>query len=244
MANVRNKSSRRGAKRMTLTAAFMTDAATLPPKGAASVTFQAHRTAIEVLSARPAKVKALIRGYGEAIAKSRKEGRAVSFKVEVDPTGGAKVTPIGDGTMASAPPDEESVDTLNAELEEARGRGRARAAQILAGEDMLSADQFANLIGTSRMTVNTKRKNHQVLGLGGAKRGFRFPAWQVGDDGKPFAALPRLFDRLGGGDWSVYRFLVEAHPELDGLTGREALSRGESERALAVADEIAQGAFA
>jgi hypothetical protein len=228
---------------MTLTAAFMTDTATPPPMGAATVTFQAPRTAIDVLSARPAKVKALIRGYGEAIAKSRREGRVVSFKVEVDPSGGAKVTPIGDLTMASAPLDEESADTLNAALEEARGRGRARAAQILAGDDMLSADQFAALLGTSRMTVNTKRRNRQVLGLEGAKRGFRFPAWQVGDDGKPFAALPRLFERLGGGAWSVYRFLVESHPELDGLTGREALSRGESKRVLAVADEIAQGAF-
>lgn len=63
-------------------------------------------------------------------------------------------------------------------------------------------------LGTSRMTVNTKRQNHQVLGLGGAKRGFRFPAWQVGEDGKPFAALPRLFERLGGGLWAVYRSLT------------------------------------
>ena len=109
---------------------------------------------------------------------------------------------------------------------------------------MLSADQFAALLGTSRMTVNTKRQRHQVLGLDGAKRGFRFPAWQVGEDGKPFAALPALFERLGGGPWSVYRFLVQPHPELDGLTGREALSRGQTDQALEVADSIAQGTFA
>ncbi|HRK96171.1 MAG TPA: hypothetical protein PK694_07620, partial [Rhodospirillales bacterium] len=133
---------------------------------------------------------------------------------------------------------------LQRALEEARGRGRARAAEILAAEDMLSADKFAALLGTTRMTVNTKRQNHQVLGLDGAKRGFRFPAWQVDEDGKPFSALPALFERLGGGPWSVYRFLVQAHPELGGLTGREALRRGKADLALEVAESISQGTFA
>lgn len=108
---------------------------------------------------------------------------------------------------------------------------------------MLSADQFAELLGTTRMTVNTKRQSHQVLGLDGAKRGFRFPAWQVGEDGTPFAALPQLFERLGSGPWSVYRFLVQSHPELDGITGLEALRRGKTDEVLAVADSIADGAF-
>ena len=74
---------------------------------------------------------------------------------------------------------------------------------------MLSADDFAALIGTSRVTVNAKRQNHQILGLDGAKRGYRFPAWQLDENGKPFAALPDLFDRLGDSPWAVYRFLVE-----------------------------------
>lgn len=44
---------------------------------------------------------------------------------------------------------------------------------------MLSADAFADLLGVTRVTVNTKRQDGQVLGLDGAKRGFRFPAWQL-----------------------------------------------------------------
>lgn len=140
-------------------------------------------------------------------------------------------------------PAADTADDLAAALDEARARGKVRAATILAGDDMLSADQFAALLGISRMTVNTRRQNHQVLGLDGAKRGFRFPAWQVGEDGKPFAALPRLFERLGGGPWSVYRFLVQSHPELDGMTGREALWGGKTDEALAVTDSIADGAF-
>jgi hypothetical protein len=254
MADVKRKASRRIAKRgsaraaqATLTTAFITDAGAALPKGVAGFSFRAPSNAVEVFAAEPAKVKALLKGYGEAVAKSRAAGRAVSFQVEVDPSGGATVTPIEESPAPAAVlPAEAPVAPdadLQAALEEARQRGRVRAAEILTGEDMLSADQFAALLGTSRMTVNTKRQNHQVLGLEGVKRGFRFPAWQVDEDGKPFATLPALFERLGGGPWSVYRFLVQAHPELDGLTGREALRRGKADQALEVADSIAQGTF-
>jgi hypothetical protein len=75
------------------------------------------------------------------------------------------------------------------------------------------------------------------LGLDGAKRGFRFPDWQIDADGKPFAALATLHERLGGA-WAVYRFLVQPHGELDGLTGREALERGRAEQALEVVESI------
>ncbi len=243
MANVKSKSSQRGCKRPAgrsaqamLTTAFITKAGTALPKGAAGVTFRAPRNVVDVISAKPGNVKALLVGYGKAMAESQAAGRTVSFRVEVDPTGGTAVAPLEE-------PIADSEGNLAAALDEARARGKVRAATILAGDDMLSADQFAELLGTTRMTVNTKRQNHQVLGLEGAKRGFRFPAWQVGEDGKPFAALPRLFERLGGGPWSVYRFLVQPHPELDGMTGREALRRGKTDQALDVADSIANGAF-
>jgi hypothetical protein len=88
------------------------------------------------------------------------------------------------------------------------------------------------------MTVNTKRRNHQLLGLEGAKRGYRFPQWQIGADGKPFEALPALFDRLGGSPWAVYRFLVQRHAELGGLTGREALAKGRSAQTIEAAESV------
>ena len=56
-------------------------------------------------------------------------------------------------------------------------------------------------------------------------------------DGKPFSALATLHERLGGA-WAVYRFLVQPHGELDGLTGREALERGRTEQALEVVESI------
>jgi hypothetical protein len=39
--------------------------------------------------------------------------------------------------------------------------------------------------------------------------------------------LPRLFDLLGGDPWTVYRFLIQHHPELEGKYRTTALQRGE-----------------
>ena len=41
-----------------------------------------------------------------------------------------------------------------------------------------------------------------------------------------------------GGAWAVYRFLVQPHGELDGLTGREALEHGRTKQAIAAAESI------
>jgi hypothetical protein len=187
-------------------------------------------------------VKALIESFSDVLARSRRTGEAVSLVVAVGPRGGWKITPVKELLQSEPAPD--VTDDPGSALEAARRRGRVRAAEILSGDDMLSAEQFAELIGTSRVTVNAKRQNNQVLGLDGAKRGFRFPAWQLDRDGKPFAAIPGLFEGLGGGPWAVYRFLVQHHPELDGLTGIEALRRGKTAQVLEAAESVAQGTCA
>ncbi|MCL2716434.1 MAG: XRE family transcriptional regulator [Alphaproteobacteria bacterium] len=230
----RNQSQRHSSP-TGLTAFFATAAASLSAKNAA-FTVRLPHAIVAAISAEPEKVKPLLAGYGKAMAKSQAEGRPMSFRVEVFPTGRAAISDLEE-------PAEQIPDELAAALDRARERGRTYAAEILETDDMLSADEFAALLGTTRMTVNTRRKNCQLLGLDGARRGFRFPAWQVDKNGKPFAALPQLFELLGGGPWSVYRFLVQPHPELDGMTGREALRRGKTGEALAVADSIARGDF-
>jgi hypothetical protein len=193
---------------------------------------------LQALAARPGEMKALLETYGAAVAESRRTGRPMGFVVDVGPQGEPKIGPVQERSMHVAVRDGD----LQAALEAARQRGRARVAEILSGDDMLSADAFAELIGTSRVTVNAKRQAHQVLGLEGAKRGFRFPNWQIGEDGKPFSILPALFDRLAGDPWAVYRFLVQHHPELEGLTGREALQRGRSAKVLEVAESVMRAA--
>ena len=188
----------------------------------------------------PSQLKKLQQVYHDARASSRRAGRKLSFRVDVDPDGGTVMTPLED---IHAPPepvlDEAGAldPALETALAAARARGRLRAADILGGEDMLSADAFAQLLGTSRVTVNTKRQSGQVLGLDGAKRGFRFPIWQLDAEGKPYAELSALHERLGG-HWAVYRFLVQPHGELSGLTGREALERGRGKAALEAAESV------
>jgi len=124
-------------------------------------------------------------------------------------------------------------------LEAARARGALRVAEILSEPDMLSSDEFAALTGTTRATVNDWRKKSKILALEGAKRGFRLPSWQVGEDGKPYAAIPDLFAQFNGSAWAVYRFLVQHHPELGGLTGLAVLQRGRPKQALQAASNAA-----
>ncbi|QND61935.1 XRE family transcriptional regulator [Mesorhizobium huakuii] len=193
--------------------------------------------------------KVLLERYQEAIARSRKIGHRVSFRVEVDPAADAQtITPVEEQPIASddtfpvedaGMPDAE----LEAALAGARARGRKRVAEIVAGEEMLSADAFAKLLGTSRVTVNARRQSGQVLGIDGAKRGFRFPVWQLDKDGRPFGALPALHAMLGNSAWAVYRFLVSRHGALDGRTGLQALQKGDDASVLAAAEGMARGDF-
>lgn len=105
-----------------------------------------------------------------------------------------------------------------AALRRAYTRGADSAADLLAGPDMLSSDQIAERLGLSREAVLQKRRRGDLLGLEGAKRGVRFPAWQVGPDGLPIPALRELHDVLAE-PWAVFRFLRQQHPEFGMQTG-------------------------
>ncbi|MGC1301903.1 MAG: hypothetical protein WA840_05975 [Caulobacteraceae bacterium] len=126
----------------------------------------------------------------------------------------------------------------------ARERGRHRVTETLDRPEMLSAEAFGERLGLSRVAVNDRRQKHEFLGLEGTKRGFKYPAWQIGEDGKPFKALPKLFDLLGDSAWTVYRFLVQPHAELDGQSALEVLRAGRSEPVLDAAESVARGDFA
>jgi hypothetical protein len=156
--------------------------------------------------------------------------------VIVDPRGNAPEIEVEDV--------EETKDDLDIALSEARARGAVKVADILNAKDMLTADQFAELIGATRETVHQKRKRHEVLGLEGPRRGVRFPAWQLANDGKLLPALPRLFKILGDHPWAIYRFLLQEHPELGGKTALDALRSNRIEDVVGTADAISSGAFA
>lgn len=137
---------------------------------------------------------------------------------------------------------EKAVDDLDSALEEARERGLNQATRILARRDMLSGSAFATFIGVSREAVRAKHQRHEILGLKGAKRGLRFPKWQVNANGALLPELPQLFDRLGGDSWTVYRFLTQHHPELEGDTALSALQRGKTKQVFGAAENAA-GSF-
>ena len=207
------------------------------PKGITGFKLQIPESASKILTSSPKRVGALLQGYSDAIAKSRINGRPVSFRVDVDSEGETVVSVVEDAVVAPEPVGAAPDAELEAALAAARQRGRLRAAEILGGDDMLSADAFARTLGTSRVTVNSKRQSGQVLGLDGAKRGYRFPVWQLDTEGKPYTELVALHEQLGG-PWAVYRFLVQPHGELDGLSGREALERGKAKAALEAAESV------
>lgn len=195
-------------------------------------------------------VELVLEALHAAASKSRSVGTALQFVVEVKPDGTPQIVEAATGEErktaaldASLEMDAAEEGRLERALVDARERGRHAVADILSDKDMLSADAFAAHLQTTRATINSWRQAHQVLGLQGATRGYRYPVWQIGENGRPFARLPKLFEIFGDSPWAVFRFLVQPHSELDGVTGREALQRGWDDRAISVAQGISAGTF-
>ncbi len=128
-------------------------------------------------------------------------------------------------------------------LTAARARGAARKEKLLADPEMLSTAAMAGRLGMSEEGVRLKRKRHEVLGLEFAKRGIRYPSWQLLPNAQLLPALPRLFDILGPDPWRLYRFLLQHHAEAGGARALDALGRGRSDAVLAAAQNSAAGAF-
>src|SRR4051794_32281141 len=129
--------------------------------GPGSVAITVRPKTFRTLASQSGSVRALIESYGAALERSRRSGRQVRFVVDVAPQGAATITPLEAPQPAEAP-ETAPTDDLEAALAAARARGQSRVAEILRGPDMLSADAFAELIGTSRVTVNAKRQARQV----------------------------------------------------------------------------------
>jgi len=182
-------------------------------------------------------VKKVVNLVSEARESSESKTPGVRLVVGLDPERRIPTFEIEDaGTEPSGSND------LDAALAGARERGVSRAVEILSGREMLSAADFAKFIGVSREAVRAKHQRREVLGLQGAKRGQRFPKWQVTPNGKLLPDLPQLFKLLGGDSWTVYRFLIQHHPELEGDTALSALLRRKVDKVLAAAEDTA-GAF-
>jgi hypothetical protein len=132
---------------------------------------------------------------------------------------------------------------LTEALAMARMRGAEVKEELLADPDMLNTAAIADLLGMSEEGVRLKRKRHEILGLESAKRGIRYPAWQVLEGRQLLPALPRLFAMLGGDPWRLFRFLQQHHNEIGGDRALDALRLGRVDSVLAAAENTATGAF-
>lgn len=229
-------------KSRRLTTKARSGAVVLSARGAQPVSIPVGRTVLTSVARQVGTARSVIENLGHALAETRKTGRGVRFSVEVTPEGTVRIvhTPENQdvaGTQATE-------RTPGSGLARAKARGDALAASILAREDMVTAEELAQRMGTTRVTVNASRHARQLIGLEGATRGYRYPVWQLDRDGRPFAIIPDLFTTLGDSPWTIYRFLTQKHPELEGRSAVTALEEGEDRRVLSVAASIAEGTFA
>lgn len=151
-------------------------------------------------------------------------------------------------TLVAAPrgnhdPGASAESDLENALTAARARGAALKDEVLGDPEMLSTAAMAERLGMSEEGVRLKRKRHEILGLEFAKRGIRYPRWQVLPNAQMLPALPRLFDILGPDPWRLYRFLLQHHAEVGGKRALDALMHGRSDDVLAAAQNSAAGAF-
>jgi excisionase family DNA binding protein len=100
--------------------------------------------------------------------------------------------------------------------------------------DLMTTDEAAALLGTSRVTVNAWINKGRCIGLTQTKRGFKVPRWQF--EPVIWDHLPGIGQALGLHEgWALLNFFETPHGGLEGLTPRQALEQGQAERVLAVA---------
>ena len=91
----------------------------------------------------------------------------------------------------------------------------ADVAELLDKPHMLTAEAMGDQLHVSRETINAWRKSGRIIGVEGAKRGFRFPSWQINERGKPYDAITDILKELDGDHWAAWRFLEEMVPEVE-----------------------------
>ena len=107
--------------------------------------------------------------------------------------------------------------------------------QRLAAADMISTDEAAQLAQTTRVTINAWIAKGRAIGLTQTKRGFRMPRWQF--EPSLWNALPRLSSALGVTEgWALLSFLESPHGALNGVTPRQAIEQGQSDKVIQIAE--------
>lgn len=105
----------------------------------------------------------------------------------------------------------------------------------LGAADMISTDEAAQLVQTTRVTINAWIAKGRAIGLTQTKRGFRMPRWQF--EPSVWAALPKLSAALGTAEgWALLSFLESPHGGLNGVTPRQAIEQGQMDKVIRIAE--------
>ena len=105
----------------------------------------------------------------------------------------------------------------------------------LGAADMISTDEAAQLVQTTRVTINAWIAKGRAIGLTQTKRGFRMPRWQF--EPSMWDALPRLSAALGTTEgWALLSFLESPHGGLNGVNPRQAIEQGQSDKVIKIAE--------
>ena len=133
--------------------------------------------------------------------------------------------PTDYSVLLSALNTEEALASIRAHdpLAGARLRGlEARRKLVEAEGGALSTAEIAKALRITRQAVDKRRKERKLLGVELGKKGFRYPAWQIG--------LPHLEEVLAAlGDrniWEQIAFFLNPSALLEDRTPREILQEG------------------
>lgn len=122
-----------------------------------------------------------------------------------------------------------------ATVREALASGAEYRRQRLAAADIISTDEAAALLGTSRVTICAWIAAGQCIGLTQARRGYRVPRWQF--EPQVWPHIQRIAAARGHAvGWALLEWLETPHGGLDGLSPRLALFAGTpADRVVALA---------
>lgn len=105
----------------------------------------------------------------------------------------------------------------------------------LGAADMISTDEAAQLVQTTRVTINAWIAKGRAIGLTQTKRGFRMPLWQF--EPSMWDTLPRLSAALGTAEgWAILSFLETPHGALNGIAPRQAIEQGHMDSVIKIAE--------
>lgn len=108
--------------------------------------------------------------------------------------------------------------------------------QRLGADDMVSTDEAARLVQSTRATINTWIAKGRAIGLTQTESGFRMPRWQF--EPPMWDLLPRLSAALGTNEgWAILSFVESPHGGLNGVTPRQAIEQGHLDWVIKIAEQ-------